>query len=427
MDFNAEGWLERYLKFRNSKTILSPYSILAEKAHLLTKEQMLYRIVQPTGIMYGHPVGFPGFELPELEELTFEEKLKIVLTEVFINCAMFFDPNGVDEDDDQTDEIEFFFKSIEEYYGIFHPDWVKDTDSLLGRRKAGMVLIEALIEKQIDIKANWSNFFESFFQNSLLFVDIVYFFEWMQSDRALSTQKLREDRNDYIHTILKIIAAASNADDEQVTSEKNLFEHFLQSARLSSKAASKARGYFQYGIDIKLIEFDKIESWLQRKYLLELAVLMVWADQKTADAELEFLENLYPLLSLTEEDYLGSAAAVEAFLLQYSESIHYLQDKNMLQRFSNRLIDRLSKIVKKNQRKISKEIAESKELMQLLAKSRKQELTPEENEKMRQQLLDVLKTIPMFIILVLPGSFIALPILMKIIPKNILYPSSFQD
>jgi len=63
--------------------------------------------------------------------------------------------------------------------------------------------------------------------------------------------------------------------------------------------------------------------------------------------------------------------------------------------------------------------------MILLGQSALRDLNPEEKSKVKQQLLDVCKTIPSLTIFLLPGGTILLPLLVKFIPK--LLPSSFQD
>ena len=70
---------------------------------------------------------------------------------------------------------------------------------------------------------------------------------------------------------------------------------------------------------------------------------------------------------------------------------------------------------------------ESKELVELLRKSLNEDLSPEEKAKVREQTLDLLKTIPSLAIFALPGGAIALPILLKILPEEILIPSSFRN
>ena len=45
--------------------------------------------------------------------------------------------------------------------------------------------------------------------------------------------------------------------------------------------------------------------------------------------------------------------------------------------------------------------------------------SPAEQEKMRELLIKMLHTVPTFVIVSLPQKFLTLPILLKILPKNI--------
>jgi hypothetical protein len=73
------------------------------------------------------------------------------------------------------------------------------------------------------------------------------------------------------------------------------------------------------------------------------------------------------------------------------------------------------------------EIRETGELAQLLARaSAGATLTPPEKAKVREQLIDVAKTIPALAIFAAPGGMLLLPLLVKLLPFNLL-PSSFSN
>ena len=72
------------------------------------------------------------------------------------------------------------------------------------------------------------------------------------------------------------------------------------------------------------------------------------------------------------------------------------------------------------------EIKETKELSELLVKATTTPLSELEKQKVQAQLLDVARSIPALAIFALPGGGILLPVLIKLLPFNIL-PSSFQD
>jgi len=88
---------------------------------------------------------------------------------------------------------------------------------------------------------------------------------------------------------------------------------------------------------------------------------------------------------------------------------------------------RLGSMVKKNKAKIIREISESRELLELLWKSQGKELSAEEKEKVKAQINDILRTLPSLAIFMIPGGSFILPILLKILPDELLKPSSFRN
>ena len=81
--------------------------------------------------------------------------------------------------------------------------------------------------------------------------------------------------------------------------------------------------------------------------------------------------------------------------------------------------------VRRNLAAVVEEIRQTGELASLLAKSSHARLTDEEWAKVREQLTDIVKTIPALAIFALPGGMILLPILLKLLPFD-LRPSAFR-
>ena len=238
---------------------------------------------------------------------------------------------------------------------------------------------------------------------------------------------MAQRRQDLRLDLLKVIAAAAHADAKILPEEKELFNYFLQSAQLPAPKKKKAESFLQNGIKLHELDFDLVDAWIFQKYFLELAILTAWANRDISEVERIFLRKLAHQLDLTEDDLKLSMVAVEAFVKEYWQQVHYLQLKQNYRIVSEKLLKRVRTVVRTNQRAISKEIQQSRELMTLLRKYTYEELSQEEKEKMRTQLLDILKAIPAFAYLFLPGSFFTLPILLRIIPKHILYPSSYRE
>jgi len=74
---------------------------------------------------------------------------------------------------------------------------------------------------------------------------------------------------------------------------------------------------------------------------------------------------------------------------------------------------------------LSKELGNNKELMVLLGKSTFSSLSKDEKTIVKNQLLEIIKSIPSLAIFLLPGGSLLLPILVKLIPE--ILPNTFRD
>jgi hypothetical protein len=174
------------------------------------------------------------------------------------------------------------------------------------------------------------------------------------------------------------------------------------------------------------MDIPHIDSWLIRKYLLEVAVLVTLADREINEKEQEFLFELGDRLRFSTDEVSKSMLAVESFVLDNWDAMHYLLGKSSLEVIGQRFVVRLKHYLDKNKHYVVQEIKESKELFFLLGKSRTEGLTELEKRIVNEQLIDILKTIPAFVIIALPFTFITLPTLLALLPKSA-FPSSFQE
>ena len=179
-------------------------------------------------------------------------------------------------------------------------------------------------------------------------------------------------------------------------------------------------------MDLEDIDVSAAKTWILRKYILELAILTIWADQIVTEEEKQFIGKLSDQLGFTRDELEISMVAIESFVLTNWGNIPFLQSKNSFDEIRSRFVERMSKVMNKNKNMIGTEIKESKELMDLLVKSTQTDLSEEEQIKVRAQLIDILKMLPTFVIIALPGSFLTLPLLLKILPKSTL-PSAFGE
>ncbi|UAM99924.1 hypothetical protein K8354_09025 [Polaribacter litorisediminis] len=87
-------------------------------------------------------------------------------------------------------------------------------------------------------------------------------------------------------------------------------------------------------------------------------------------------------------------------------------------------VEEIKVLLRKNKWRLYQELSQSKEAMYLIRKSASTNLTPEEKEKIKIQLLDICKAIPSLAVFLLPGGALLLPLLIKLLPD--ILPSAFK-
>ena len=413
MDLTEKGWLQKYIEFR--KGIMAP--VLNGNSEY---QKLIYKTFQPTGIMYGHPLNMPDFIDLDLNDWPVKERTKLIFTEAIISSGIIINSNKEGNPDFQF--ITDLQKSIKNFYSTMK----SGSFSFLsfGKNKTDIQIAENLLNKRIVVKAGWNaSFWQGFFQNLLLFSDILIMINYFKSGRL---DAIKEKQERLRVKALTIMAAAAFADGEIDASERKLFDFFVESAELQSVQKKKILSLLDGSPDLDSIGDFNDEVWLEKKYLLELAILTVWADRNLHQKEEDFLVKLNERMGFDEVELHASMAAIESFVMNNWERVHYLQSKQNYLIVSKRLTGRMSKIALKYKHEIGNEIKESKELVSLINKSRTSSLTVDEKAKIRQQLVDILKSVPAFVVIALPFSFLTLPILFKILPKSV-FPSSFDE
>ena len=413
---SEKGWLKEYLDFRKDLLVGLTGEVTRKGSH---PEHSLYRIIQPTGLMYGQSVG--SLDHPNQERWSDKDKMKVLLAESLISSSLLFHDKATNNPDDISNVIVRTLENIGNFYNNIFPELSTPAKTLFGRKKTALELAEKILDKRIERTSEFEgNFWTYFFHNSLLFLDVFIFGQWIHTnaDRIVA-DFFRYEREELRFSVVKVIAAASHANKEVVYEEKKLLDFFLHSTDLSSEKRKEALKIFERGIDISEIHLPSENSWILKKFFLEMAVLTIWADKKVEQAELDFLKRFCQHLGFNDEDLENSLIAIEGFVLEHWEQLEYLQNKQDYNQVSEQFIKRVARIAEKNKGRLMKELQESDDIMGLLRKARSNELTLEEKEKMRKELIQILKTVPTFVIISLPQKFLTLPILLKILPKNL--------
>ena len=424
---SKKGWIKDYLLILHDSYKTPGFNThFFQEFRNLAPDRKLYKLVQPSGLMYGHPIRPPGNYKLNMSNWNEAERMKFILLDCLINEAILFTPEKI-ESNKQFEE--FIHHSIKMIFDFYQQTMFSRNDIFEGKRKEKSEndLVNNILDQRIQVRSKLTkNFWSGFFQNSLLFLDIYQFGQWLNTTKSNNEKTFTEVQENLRLGILQTIASAAWANDVIEEEEKTLFSFFLQSANLNPENQKLAKAMLN---DINRQDhLPKLtdEPWIIKKYILELAILTVWADRKVEETEQEYIKDLAKKLNISKTELEGSLLAIESFVISHWKQIHFLQSKHDMLIIKDRFTRRFMKIASKNKNAFVQEIQESKELMQLFIKMTREKLSEQEKEMVRAQLLDLLKTLPTFVIIALPGTFITLPLMLKLLPKQA-FPSAFSE
>lgn len=427
---SKKGWVNNYLKFLLELPKSYDYkNVFFGDFGNLASDEKLYKLVQPSGLMYGHPIQAPGNYTIPMSKWDNSEKMKLILLDSLINQAILL---RVEEIQSESDYADCLHNSISEIAQFYETNFLFNDSKRFSFRsqakKSENELVESIVTQRLHVKSIWNrNFWTGFFQNSLLFLDVYYFGLWLQKkDFVVDIHSFHVHQEKLRLNLLQVIAVAANANNNIEEEEKALFKFFIQSARLSKENERRAMNFLNTNVSLEKIQFDKNNSWIIKKYILELAILTVWADKRIEENEKEFVQLLADKLGFSKEELDCSMLAIESFIISNWEHVHFLQKRHDLLIIKDTFSKRFSQITNNNKKAFLQEIKESKELMNLIFKMTREKLSETEKNIVRAQLLDVLKTLPAFVIIALPGTFMTLPLLLKLLPKSA-FPSAFSE
>jgi len=389
MNPSSAGWIEKFC------------SQVSKKGIPFENYTSLYSSLKDYGFIYGvnvnstdaieHTLTYSEDELAKINLITglyhiYQFHKKNIDTEAFITTLL------------------HFYKSLE----------VSDLslwDKLfIGKSESSM--LERLIHDRVQIDDNviTRNFNKSI-TNSLLFVDVLTFDSYLTHaiDPKSYTARLESI---IISTLYQLLNSKSKITDY----DKQIIDIIEASTSLPD---------LDDDLEELVNDIDYSINTNEKKYLIDLMCLSIWDDEILEKSEYQFLMQLAKRIQIEVSEIQDSIVSVFNFHTAHQKEMLLFQHKNPISNFYENSSQLVTKLIRRNSKRLIKEVQQSKELMLLITKSTHSDLTKEEQKKMQSQLKDVLKTIPSLAIFLLPGGAILLPIFAKLIPN--LLPSSFDD
>ncbi len=385
MNPSASGWIKKLLLE------------LKENQQLLTKPiHELYFDLRGCGFIYGsNQAVINDYVLNS--DLTKEEYAKINL------LISLYGAKGT------TSNFDGFVESVIDFYMAINEHKTSFFDDLLNKKKSNTFL-EKIIHKRIQLDDNFlTKNFNYFITNALLFVDVLAYMEF------LKTGHISDEYTKHLEgTIETIVVEVLNSKKYKTKYDQSLIKLLESSLRYHNNNPLTYQEVIQ-----------TTKNAMEAQYLLDIACMASWSDQKIDAKEELFLKKLGKDLNISSILINQSLSSVNYFYTINKDNIALLSSRNVVKSFYDNSSKMVIKLISRNSKRLLNELRESKELMILLSKSTMRDLSEEEQKKVQDQLIDIFKSIPSLAIFMLPGGALLLPLVIKFIPK--LLPSAFDD
>ena len=387
------GWIDKFFIEQVNSEKKTPFS-----------ESSFYLSTRATGFIFGHIISFDTTNHISLKERLAEEISKIgMLTTLYQMYCL------VKQD---TDKDKFINETVS-FYNLLTPKGFNPLQKMLPSSSESSKL-EKIIHDRVQTNEDlFSKSFSHVITNALLFVDVLAF------KKYLEIGSLPEKYFNRIEDSVVSIISLSLKSKTGISVHDDLLQKLFESSVRYSKFSDK-----QYK-SIEDLDLSYLENDLEKFYVIDLAGISLWSDEKVENEERYFLFKLGEKLNVTESFIIESIHFINDFILKYKNEIPYFNNSNPVKNFYDHTTESVVVLLNRNKKRLVKEVSQSKELMHLIAKSTHKELDKEEKKKIKNQLLDICKTVPSLTIFLLPGGSLLLPILIKFIPQ--LMPSSFNE
>ncbi len=422
-----KGWIKRYLHLRNQYALQKEFERLsAIDSSTYNPEKFLYQLLQPTGIMYGHPTKLP-LEVKSLlralriDSLSATEKTRIVLLEGFLHSGLTSPRyDNLEESIDLADAVleaamyvGRFYKAVYKGMDISQQHW------LFQQERRGMQLSEFVLDNKASCQNTGNQFWLHFFSASLTFLDMLYFSKWIDAEKtSYGATHIANEHENMRFLIFKVIISAALANDIIEPEEKQLFECYIQAVYFSEEVNSKCEEYLENPLNIEKLDFTEVGSQILKKYIFELATLVIYSDKMVTDEETAFLEKLRKKLRLGKHEMDTSMMAVESFIASHWQQMEFLQKEGSLNELEEQVLTKLIHALQQHQQVLAAHIRQDVQVARLLQKAQHEKLTNEEKNIVQKSLSAILQLIPSPMLHSVPKSFFTYPLLMQMIPES---------
>lgn len=392
MNPSKELWITKFFKLSNP-------SFFIEQT-----EEEFYENIRKTGFIYGfttksiQPV-FNSFDL------THEEYAKIVLLEALYGTFV-LTKNEIDFKE-FTNHAEDFYRKMgdaktESYFSFIKFESKKTYASL-----------EKILKERTTRSSNYlDKTFSHHLSNFLIFTDVLCFKRYLLNE----TEILNYYK--YLEQTISHLVMISFSQKQNVSKYDSKLQEVLSN---SMKYASLKN----FDTQLSNLDLGNIKTFYGKAYIYDISLMVLWNDQKIDKKEFKFILQLQNLLGFQKQFTKKSLVDMVSFIENNRNEIPYFQFSHPLKKLYKNTNKTVSLLIKRNKNSLIKELENNKLLVQLILKATYANLSAKEKTQLKNQFIELGKTVPAFTIFLIPGGSLLLPILIKLLPE--LIPNSFNE
>ena len=427
MDFQKKGWLRQYIQTRNHHALHREYNrVTALKASAALPEQLLYELIQPTGLLYGYPTQLPYaykslLRAVKTDQLPVQDKNKIILLESLLYSALTSDRyQQLESEIDVADAfLEAAFRVGTYYKSVYHNLDTKYKGLLFYRERRGLELTEYILDSRTSYPPKEGKFWTVFINSSLLFIDILFFNQWMTASTEDVRERVAREHEQMRLLLLKTMIVAAYANQTIEREEERLLAYYREAALLSEEMQATSESLLKQKLTISQLKLDEITSPVLKKYLLELAVLVVSADNIISEEEEMFIKQFRKQLGLLKAEADASILTVESFMYAHWQNIGYARHRDKPDALRQHLLNRIARISETYKKTLQNALAKNQPLLELWRAGQRNQLRTQGKKELRQGLLGLLAKLPVFTPNTVPTALLTYSVLLNVLPSDL--------
>lgn len=369
--------------------------------------------INKTGLLFGACSSLIYSKSLDIKRFTKDENLKLLLFETLIFTY---------KKEKKNFDKNLFLETLAKFYQDIKLSQFRHWSSFFAEETTESK-IERILNDRVKVKTNFfgTNYWLNHLSNSFVFLDVILFHKFLKNEISSFFEIYEETA----FTVIKALTYAAYLDKQVEEKEQRMLWHFLSCADLEKEQKEFCEQCILNGIEFNETSLESLNDLTVKKIIFELSIFVTKSKHITSGKEDKKIIDFGSKIGLTEKEIHLSFVLCNSYLLENSDELALLNAESNTQFVYKAFSKRWFKILGRNKDKLIKELKESKELVSLIQKSTKEELTKEEKDQVKNQFLDLLKSMPSMAIFLLPGGALLLPLILKIVPD--LLPSAFKE